>query len=325
MPSSFSVFVKAVTNKTMKINYKSHLLIILSLMGIGLLASLFLKRSPGAQIDNHKLQITTSFYPLYYFVSEIGGDKVNVVSITPSGAEPHDYEPTSQDIIQIMQSRVLFLNGGVEPWGQKIKENLQNKNTLIVEVGQNLMSQTLLDEDGQKIADPHILLSPILAKKIVDKIVETLVSVDQTNQEYYLSNSVNLQTKLDQLDRQYKMSLQNCKTKDIITSHAAFGYLASTYGLKQIAIAGLSPDAEPSLQGLAKIATFAKENHIQYIFFESLVSPKLSDTVAKEIGAKTLVLNPLEGLSPDEVKLGKNYLTEMENNLQNLKIALGCQ
>ncbi len=133
-----------------------------------------------------------------------------------------------------------------------------------------------------------------------------------------------LNQKLDQLDKTYAEGLKTCKQKDIITSHAAFGYLATRYGLNQVAISGISPDEEPSSQQLAEVAKFAKENDVKYIFFESLVSPKLSETIAHEIGAKTLVLDPLEGISDDDIKQGKNYFTVMENNLKNLQKALQC-
>lgn len=127
------------------------------------------------------------------------------------------------------------------------------------------------------------------------------------------------------LDKDYRSGLSKCNKKDIITSHAAFGYLAKEYGFNQLAIAGLSPDEEPTLQTLKNISDFAKKNNVQYIFFESLVSPKLSETIANEVGAKTLVLNPLEGLSIQDIAEGKNYFTEMRSNLNQLKIALQCQ
>ncbi|MEK7195779.1 MAG: zinc ABC transporter substrate-binding protein, partial [Patescibacteria group bacterium] len=123
----------------------------------------------------------------------------------------------------------------------------------------------------------------------------------------------------------YSAGLKNCALKDIITSHAFFGYLAATYSLRQISIAGLSPDAEPSSKEIGVIVKFAKENKVKYIFFESLVNPKLSETIATEIEAKTLVLNPLEGLTRAETNAGKNYFTEMRDNLNNLKVALECE
>ena len=126
------------------------------------------------------------------------------------------------------------------------------------------------------------------------------------------------------MDTEYKQGLSSCEGKNIITSHAAFGYLAAAYGLNQVPIAGLSPDAEPSPRQLADIAKFAKDNQVKYIFFESLVSPKLSQTIATEVGAQTLVLNPIEGLSEEEMSHGKTYFSVMQDNLTNLRTALQC-
>ena len=248
-----------------------------------------------------------------------------MVNITPAGAEPHDYEPTAQDIAQIENSKLLILDGtGLEAWGKNVKQNLDPKNTVVLTVGDGLINQKVM-EDGQNVIDPHIWLSPQLAKKITDKITQAFIQIDPPNSSYYQTNADTLKAKLDDLDIQYKQGLLNCTEKNIITSHAAFGYLATAYGLNQVPIAGLSPDAEPSPSQLADIVKFAKSNNVKYIFFESLVSPKLADTIATEVGAKTLVLNPIEGLSKDEISQGNNYLTEMQNNLTNLRTALQCK
>ena len=212
----------------------------------------------------------------------------------------------------------------MEAWGDNIKENLKDKKTLIITAGKDIANQQVT-EDNQIIQDPHIWLDPMLAKKEVELITQGLIKIDPVNSNYYQTNAQNLLVKLDNLNIEYRQGLNSCVKKDIITSHAAFGYLASEYHLNQIPISGLSPDAEPTVKKIIEIANFAKKNQIKYIFFESLVSPKLSQTIASEIAAQTLVLNPIEGLSDEEIKNGKNYFTEMESNLNNLKIALQCQ
>ncbi len=275
------------------------------------------------QPESSKLRVAASFYPVYFFTSEVGGDKAEVKNITPAGSEPHDFEPSAQDIAKIENSRMLVLNGGVEAWADKIRETLKGKNVLIVVAGEGLLTKKLT-ENGEKMKDPHIWLDPILAKKEASKITEGFGKIDPGNNFYYRENEKKLDEKLARLDQKYKEGLHNCKQKDIITSHAAFGYLASRYGLNQVSIAGLSPDEEPSAKQLAKVAKFAKEHNVKYIFFEKLVSPKLSETITREIGANTLVLDPIEGLSDDEIKQGKNYFTVMEENLKNLQIALEC-
>ena len=272
---------------------------------------------------SNRLQVTTSFYPLFYFSSVIGGDKADVKNITPAGAEPHDYEPTAQDIARVEKSDILILNGGVEAWGDKIQQNLKGSNVEILTAGAGLLTQNVT-EDGRSVIDPHIWLDPQRAKKEVSRITQAYITKDPKNKRYYLKNETGLENKLDQLDSSYKTGLANCKLKDIVTSHAAFGYLATTYKLRQVPIAGLSPDAEPSSQQLADIVTFAKRNNVKYIFFESLISPKLAQTIAQEIGAKTLVLDPIEGIAQDDIVNGKNYFTVMQANLINLQTALQC-
>jgi zinc transport system substrate-binding protein len=305
-------------------NKKYLLGLIIGIVLVGLL-TLIINNAQKPTVKSNKLQVTTSFYPLYFFSSQIGGDKASVVNITPAGAEPHDYEPTAQDIAQIENSKLLVLDGtGLEAWGNKIKQNLDPQKTIILTVGDGIINQKVV-EDGQEVIDPHIWLSPPLDKKIVDKITQSLIQIDPTNASYYQANADALKAKLNDLDSQYKQGLLTCRKKDIITSHAAFGYLATAYGLNQVTVTGISPDSEPSPQQLADIVKFAKTNNVKYIFFESLVSPKLADTVATEVGAKTLVLNPIEGLTNDEIAQGNNFFTEMQKNLTNLRIALECK
>jgi zinc transport system substrate-binding protein len=306
----------------MKKNKIVTLIIILVLIVGGIWFAL---KNRAGNIVNNKLQVTASFYPYYFFASQVGGNKVNVINITPPGGEPHDYEPTPQDIINIESSKLLILNGNVEPWANKIKDLLRGKNAVILETGNGLFTQTVIDENGINSTDPHIWLSLKLAKAQVNSILDKYIQIDPQNKDYYTNNANNLLNDLNSLDMEYKTGLASCRLQDIITSHAAFGYLAADYGLKQIAIAGLSPDSEPSLKQLAEIASFAKTNNIKYIFFESLVSPKLSQTIASEVGAKTLVLNPIEGLTSMEISQGKNYLTVMQDNLKNLRLALDCK
>ncbi len=297
------------------------LILIFVLLSVGIFFGL---KNNNRAVDNAKLQITASFYPYYFFASTIGGDKIQVTNITPSGAEPHDYELNSGDLVQINSSKLLILNGSVEPWAQKIQTDLKGKGTRVLIAGEGLFTQKVSDEEGNSVTDPHIWLDPLLAKKQVLSILNALTLIDPANKNYYQENSTKLLNDLDALDSKFRIGLTSCKQKNIITSHAAFGYLAKEFGLIQNPIAGLTPDSEPSLRELGNITNFVKKNNIKYIFFESLVSPKLAETIARETGATTLVLNPLEGLTPEEKSKGENYLTVMETNLHNLEIALGC-
>lgn len=271
-----------------------------------------------------KLQVAASFYPMYFFASRIGGDKADVVSITPASAEPHDYEPTTQDLVGIQNSNMLVLNGGaLEAWGNKIKGQLP-ANVLVVTAGEGLANKQL-NENGQIIQDPHVWLDPILAKKEVEVIEKGFEKLDPKDSSYFQANAQKLDGELDVLNADYTYAFTNCVQKDFVTSHAAFGYLGAQYGITQIPISGVSPDEEPSTQKMVEITNLVKAKNIKVIFFESLVSPKLSDTIANETGAKAMVLDPIEGLTKDEIQSGQNYLTIMRQNLNNLQIALQCQ
>jgi zinc transport system substrate-binding protein len=291
----------------------------IAIIGLGLFVSRRMASKTGT-----KFQVATSFYPLYYFTTQIAGDKADVINITPAGSEPHDYDPSAGDIAKIEKGNLLVLNGGVEAWGNKIKNNLQGTNVQIVTAGQGLFTQQVTEE-GQNQTDPHVWLDPILAKQEAHVIAQGLVKIDPADTLYYQNNEKALDAQLNALDAAYKTGLADCQEKNIITSHAAFGYLASRYGLTQVTVAGLSPDAEPSAQQLADVVAFAKSHNVTYIFFEKLVSPKLSETVATEVGAKTLVLDPIEGVSGADMKAGKNYYTIMLDNLKNLQIVLTCK
>jgi zinc transport system substrate-binding protein len=269
--------------------------------------------------------VVASFYPLYFFASQIGGDKAEVTNITPAGAEPHDYEPSTQDIVHIEKASILILNGGqLEAWGDKVKEDLKGKYVEVVTAADGLANQEV-QEEGELIKDPHVWLDPVLAKKEIQTIAQAFIKVDPANTDFYEANEKSLESKLDLLDQSFKVGLQSCQQKNIVTSHAAFGYIASRYGLKQVSISGLSPDQEPSPKQLADVAQFAKANNVKYIFFETLISPKLSETIAKEVGAKTIVFNPLEGLTSDEQSAGKDYLSIQQDNLASLRVALECK
>lgn len=303
---------------------KKRYLILLIILILAIFAFAIFGLQVYQKSESGKIKVSTSFYPLYFFATQVAGDKADVYNVTPAGAEPHDYEPTAQDMANLESSNMLIFNGeGLEAWADNVKQNLSSK-TLVVVAGENLATKTTI-EDGNEMTDPHIWLSPALAKEMANKILEGFIQLDPENREYYQSNAEALILKLDNLDNEYRQGLADCKNRSIITSHSAFGYLASAYGLEQVSVAGLAPDEESSPQQLAGIVEFAKINNIKYIFSESLVSPRLSETIANEIGAQTLVLNPIEGLTSQEISRGKDYFTQMQDNLTNLKTALECQ
>ncbi len=266
--------------------------------------------SPISKED--KITITASFYPLYFFSKEITGDRAEVINLTKAGSEPHDFEPSTKDIRNIENSKLLIVNGNTfESWLPQFGEQISQENTQILKVGES--------------PDPHLWLDPVLAQNQVEMINAKLQEIDPTNATFYQTNSKMLIQKLAELDSEFRTGLSKCEKNKIITSHGAFAYLAQRYNLRQVSIQGLNPDGDPSPAKIAETAKLAKENGINYIFFETLVSPKIAETIAKEIGAKTLVLNPIEGLNETEEQNGQDYFSIQRSNLANLRLALNCQ
>lgn len=311
----------------MKKNTAISLLVIVI---VSIIASFFYKGSFNKKLQSNlkaenNISVAASFYPLHFFASQIAGNKAHVINLTPAGAEPHDFEPSTKDVGIIEDSDLVLINGvGFEPWAEKIKANLKNSSVKFEPIAEGLANMEIVEE-GELIRDPHVWLDPVLAKQQVLKISQLFIQIDPQNKLIYEMNSKDLTNQLEELNRQFEQGLSQCSQKEFITSHSAFAYLASRYGIKQVSIAGLSPDQEPSPKELAQVTTFAKSNNVKYIFFETLVSPRLSQAVAQEIGAQTLVLNPLEGIEEEEQKAGRNYFTIQAENLKNLKIALQCK
>lgn len=282
--------------------------------------------------EKSSVKVVASFYPLAEFAKQVGGNNIEVINIVPPGVEPHDFEPTPQDITKVYSADIFVFNGsGFDPWAEKIAPELKKRGIAVIHMTEHfdlLESKDVHEgEEGheEENMDPHIWLDPVLAKKEIEIIRDTLKEADPGNSSAYESNANNYLAKLSELDEKYRAGLANCAIRDAVASHAAFGYLAKRYNLNIVNIAGLSPEEEPSPRKIAEVAEFARTTNIKYIFFETLVSPKLAETIANEIGAQTLVFNPLEGLTDEELKSGKNYISVMEENLTNLRRALLCQ
>lgn len=274
------------------------------------------KKENASESSGKKLDVYTSFYTMYDFTKKIGGDKINLINIVPSGTEPHDWEPSTKDIKNLEKADVFIYNGlGMEPWVDKVLNSLNNKKLLTLEAAKDIVP---LENKN----DPHVWLNPVNAKKQMEEIRNALSSADPSNKDYYDKNYSEYSAKLDILDKKFKDESLNFKRKEIIVSHEAFGYLSEAYGLKQIAIEGLSAESEPTPAKMAEIIKFARDNNVKVIFFEELLSPKVAQTIAKETGAETEMLNPFEGLSDEDIKAGKDYFSVMEANLSALKKAL---
>jgi zinc transport system substrate-binding protein len=268
-----------------------------------ILVSALLLAGCGAGGSGGKNSVVAAFYPLAYAAERIGGPGFHVENLTPPGAEPHDLELTPREVGRIVNaSVVLYLSHGFQPAVSKAVEQARGRKVDVL-AGLPLHGN-----------DPHVWLDPLLFARIGTKIGAAL-----------RRPSSGFVTDMGKLDQAYRIGLRDCKRREIVTSHAAFGYLAARYGLEQVAITGLAPESEPSPQQLAHVVEVVRRTHATTVFFETLVSPRLAETVAREVGARTAVLDPIEGLTPDEQKRGDDYLTLMRGNLVALRKALACR
>ena len=247
-----------------------------------------------------------SFYPLAFAAEQVGGPGLNVENLTPPGAEPHDLELSPIDAAALRDARlVLLLGHGFQPQLEDAAGG-----------GDNVLR--LLDTPGLDVlpnGDPHVWLDPLRYARIVMRIGEALGREQAAAQ---------LVSRLRKLDAEYRSGLADCARHEIVTSHEAFAYLAQRYGLEQIPITGLSPEAEPQPADLAHVVQLVEERGVTTIYYETLVSPRIAQTVARETGATTAVLDPIEGLTKDEIAAGDDYFTRMRANLRALEEGLGC-
>lgn len=268
-----------------------------------------------------KAQVVATIYPLADFATQVGGDLVDVVTIVPAGAEPHDYEPTPQDVVKMYQADVVLINGnGFDAWAEKLIPALRAEDVRVVLVSEEIEPLPLEDEVG---FDPHAWLDPVFAMRVSEAIARALLS-DVSDVGALGAQKGAYIARLGALDEAYRTGLLQCERRDIVTSHDAFRYPAKRYNLTNYAIAGLSPEEDPSARDIAEVSRLVKEKGVTTIFFETLVSPKLAETIASEAGVGTAVLNPIEGLTEEELAAGKDYVQIMEENLKALRTALTC-
>jgi zinc transport system substrate-binding protein len=261
-----------------------------------------------------KTTVVASFYPLAYAAQQVGGPSVHVENLTPTGAEPHDLELTPQAVARITRANVvLYLSHGFQP---AVSDAVRQTSGRAVDVLAELPLHGAHGQEAGLTADPHVWLDPPLFERIVERIGSVL---------HRPSAAEALVAKVRALDRDYRRGLAHCVRKDIVTSHAAFGYLAQRYGLHQVPITGLTPESEPTPQQLANVIRLVRRTHATTVFFETLVSPRLADTVAREVGARTAVLDPIEGLTSTEQSHGDTYVTLMRRNLKAVRQALACR
>lgn len=287
------------------------------------------------------LTVVATFYPLQYFAQRIGGARVEVRTLVPPGAEPHDYEPTPQDVVALRHARVVVFNGaGLEPWlmrllpevpASAVRVNATEGLPLITGEPGNTGAPTLapLARGGagerHALVDPHVWLDPMLARDQVARILAGFVRADSRGRSEYQANAAVLDLELRALHGRFEEALAYCGRREFIVTHAAYGYLARRYGLTQVAITGLTPEAEPPPARLAEVVGVARQRSIPVVYYEPLDGPRLAEAVAREAGARVAPLNPLEGLTLAQEREGDNYFTVMHANLSELIAGLDCR
>lgn len=278
-----------------------------------------------APAQTQKLKVMGAFYPLYEWARQVGGDRIEAANLVSVGAEPHEYEPNPRDIRRIHEMDIAIdMGASFQPGLDRVLKGVRGKKPVRLTATEGISLKPLPGSGKDAPPDMHVWLDPVLSQQMVRKIAAVLAQTDPPGRTTYEANAEGYVKKLEALDREFRAGLATCQRKEVITSHAAFAYLLERYGLQQLAIRGLSPNTEPSPRQLARLAALAKERGIKTIYYETLVSPKLAETLAKEVGAKTLVLNPIEGITAAEEAQGKDYLAMMRENLANLRIGQGC-
>ncbi|MGY0373866.1 metal ABC transporter substrate-binding protein [Clostridium sp. JNZ J1-5] len=270
-----------------------------------------------------KINIIVSFNPLREFTEAIGKDKVNVSTIISNGIEPHDFEPKAKDLQNINNGDIFVYNGlGMEPWAEKTLKNIDNKNLIVVEAskGCNVIKNSHEEESNKQNEehshgeyDPHTWLSLKEAKIQSNNIKEALIKADPSNKTYYEQNYKEFSAKLDSLYGEYKEKLDKVGNKHFVTGHAAFAYICRDFNLKQNSIEDVFAEGEPSAKKLKELVEYCKKNNVKTIFVEENVSPKVSETLAKEIGAKVEKIYTVENEEDN-----KDYIQSMKENLEKI-------
>jgi zinc transport system substrate-binding protein len=263
------------------------------------------------------LAVVASFYPLQFATQQIGGGHVAVSSLTRPGAEPHDVELTPRDVATVSKARLVVFEKGLQGAVDKAVESQGGDRGLDVAPSANLDRKL-----ASGATDPHFWLDPQRYSDVAKVISTRLSIVDPAHKADYAKNAKAFEDRLAALSAEFTTALATCRRRDVVTSHAAFGYLAQRFGLVQIAINGLSPSQEPKAADIAAVSAYARAHGVTTIYAETLASPAIAQTVARESGARMATLDPIEGLT--DQSNGKDYFEVMRSNLKALQAGQGC-
>jgi zinc transport system substrate-binding protein len=296
-----------------------------------------------------KLDVVTSFYPLEFIAKSVGGDAVNVTTLTAPGVEPHDLELTPKQVGTIAEAKLVVFEKGLQPAvDEAVDQNAKDAGFDVAPAAKLEATGANFEEQGEAAGpsgstptgttkpaayvepaadtedalDPHFWLDPVRYAGVVQAVTDKLAEVDPANAGAYKQRATTLLGEVTKLDTEYKAGLADCKLKTFVTSHEAFAYLAKRYGLTMVGIAGFTPDAEPTPSRIKEVQDIVREQKVTTIFYEELVSPKVAESIARDVHVKTAVLSPIEGLS--DANSQETYLSLMRENLQELRKANSC-
>jgi zinc transport system substrate-binding protein len=282
----------------------------------------------GDGASSATVRVVASMYPLEFFTDQIGGDRVQVDGVVPSGGDAHDFEPTPGDLRKIAGADLIVYNGlGFESWIDALLDAGDAPDTAVQASSSSVarhFDSNGVATDSDDDLDPHMWLDPVLAVTQARAITEGLEKVDPEGRAVYLANSDALIDRLTALGSQFTEGLGNCSRDTFITSHDSFNYMAARYGVNAIGISGINPESEPSPRALADLSNLVSDSGIEYVLVSPIDSERLSDTLARETGVESLPLHNLQNLTSDQKESGETYFSLMEQNLASLMTALGC-
>lgn len=301
---------------------------LMSLASIVMMLVIGCGNQENTQPETGKLNVVTTFYPMYDFTKNVAGDEAEVTLLLEAGTDTHGYEPSAKEVAAISDADVFVYNSEeMEVWVSSVLESIDTENTVIVNAseGISLLESTEEDhhdeneEDHHHEVDPHIWLDPVLAQEEVTNIKEGLVAADPENEEIYETNATQYNEKLQALDQEFTNAFNDATNRVFVTQHAAFAYLADRYDLEQVSIAGISTEEEPSPAKLAELQDYINANDIHYIYYAETSSSKIAETLANETGTELAILNPIEGITTEDQEKGTDYIQLMKNNLAALQ------